>query len=310
VPRPTLTPLAGLLLSAALLPLLGPGCAGPGDEEPDPASAAQDPTAAALAHRRWSERIGQGGGPRGEADFRWLAARGYRTVISVDGAPTDVDGAARHGLRYAHVPIGYDGIERAEALAIVKAAGEAEGPVYVHCHHGKHRGPAAAALARIAVEGVPAAAAVEGLLETLSPVYPGLRRDVEEFEAPTPEELTKTPAPAPRVRPADLVELMIEAEVRHGHLKVLRAAGWKADAEHPDLVTRVEARLLTEAFVETSRLDQVQALGEAFRSELDLATEAARELEEALVATEPARVEAAWSAIGRSCTSCHAAFRN
>ena len=41
-------------------------------------------------------------------------------------------------------PIGYDGVPREQALRMIKAVQVAKGPVYFHCHHGKHRGPAGA----------------------------------------------------------------------------------------------------------------------------------------------------------------------
>jgi hypothetical protein len=44
-----------------------------------------------------------------------------------------------------HLPHGYDGISPVRA----KAVRNLPGPVYVHCHHEKHRSPAAAAVACI-----------------------------------------------------------------------------------------------------------------------------------------------------------------
>src|SRR5436305_114465 len=94
---------------------------------------------------RVSDRLFSGGNPDGEAGFAALRALGVQTVISVDGARPDWETAGRHGLRYVHLPVGYDGIPRGRVLALAKAARDLPGPVYVHCHHGKHRGPAAVA---------------------------------------------------------------------------------------------------------------------------------------------------------------------
>ena len=44
-----------------------------------------------------------------------------RTVISVDGARPDVVRAHSFGLRYVHLPIGYDGVPREQALRIARA---------------------------------------------------------------------------------------------------------------------------------------------------------------------------------------------
>ncbi|MEM6655987.1 MAG: hypothetical protein AAF596_09305, partial [Planctomycetota bacterium] len=76
--------------------------------------------------------------------MRSLYRQGVRTLVSVDGARPDVALAAEHGLRYVHVPFGYDGIPREARLALTRVARDRQGGVYVHCHHGRHRGPAAA----------------------------------------------------------------------------------------------------------------------------------------------------------------------
>src|SRR5262245_48277837 len=91
-----------------------------------------------------------GGLPEGEAAFQDLAALGIKTIISVDGATPDVATAKKHGLRYVHLPHGYDGISAARAAELAKAVRDLPGPIYIHCHHGKHRSPAAAAVACVA----------------------------------------------------------------------------------------------------------------------------------------------------------------
>jgi len=49
-----------------------------------------------------------GGVPEGEEAFATLAAMGVKTVISVDGAEPDVELAKKFGLKYIHLPIGYN----------------------------------------------------------------------------------------------------------------------------------------------------------------------------------------------------------
>ena len=259
---------------------------------------------APALHRRWSARIGQGPEPKGDEAFRLLAARGYTLVLSVDGALTEVEAARRHGLRYAHVPIGYEGIERDQALAIVKAVRSAKGAVYVHCHHGRHRGPSAAALARIALGEATKAQALRGLLQTLSPAYPGLRRAVAAFVAPTPAELEGVPQPASRVRPTDLVAHMLEIGERWEWLKARHARGWEPDPSAPDLSPEHQARLLVEGFREAARLPE----SKRFTAPLVQAEAAAQTLEAALKAKAP--TGAAIAALKQSCLDCHRAHRN
>jgi protein tyrosine phosphatase (PTP) superfamily phosphohydrolase (DUF442 family) len=95
---------------------------------------------------RLSPRLYSGGEPRGEQAFAALKSLGIKTAISVDGATPDAETARRYGIRYVHLPVGYDGISREQAVRIIKAARTLPGPVFVHCHHGKHRGPAAVAV--------------------------------------------------------------------------------------------------------------------------------------------------------------------
>jgi hypothetical protein len=79
-----------------------------------------------------SPRIWSGGAPEGDATFAALAARGVRTMVSVDGARPDVELAAKYGMRYVHVPIGYDAVSEEAGRAIAAVMAESEGGVYFH----------------------------------------------------------------------------------------------------------------------------------------------------------------------------------
>src|SRR5262249_27875258 len=85
--------------------------------------------------------------PEGDAGFDTLAAMGVKTIISVDGAEPEVDKARARGIRYIHLPIGYNGFDEQRRLHLSRATRDAmaDGPVYIHCHHGKHRSAGAAA---------------------------------------------------------------------------------------------------------------------------------------------------------------------
>src|SRR5262245_61905634 len=90
-----------------------------------------------------------GGQPEGAEGLETLAAMGIKTIVSVDGATPDVEGAKKLGMRYVHLPISYDTVtpERQQQLAQVVA--NCEGPIYMHCHHGKHRSAGALACALV-----------------------------------------------------------------------------------------------------------------------------------------------------------------
>ena len=98
-------------------------------------------------------RIYSGSAPDCEPAFAELKARGVKTIVTVDGAKPDVETARRYGIRYVHLPIGYDGVPTNQAIRLVKAAETLPGPIYVHCHHGLHRGPAGAAVICMGTEG-------------------------------------------------------------------------------------------------------------------------------------------------------------
>jgi protein tyrosine phosphatase (PTP) superfamily phosphohydrolase (DUF442 family) len=85
-----------------------------------------------------------GSEPEGASGFQSLHDLGIRTVITVDGMKPDLDHSGKHGMRYVHIPIGYNAIPPDRVLRIAQAMKELPRPIYLHCHHGKHRGPAAA----------------------------------------------------------------------------------------------------------------------------------------------------------------------
>lgn len=51
-----------------------------------------------------------GSQPAGDEGFQALRDLGVTTIVSVDGTRPEVARAKRFGLRYIHLPIGYDGI--------------------------------------------------------------------------------------------------------------------------------------------------------------------------------------------------------
>ena len=118
----------------------------PSSLQPPAGSAVAGATSSLENLHQLSPTLYSGGEPHGDVAFSKLAELGVRTVVSVDGARPDVAAAKKHGLRYIHIPIGYDGVDPEAQAALTRVVREIEGPVFLHCHHGKHRGPAAAAV--------------------------------------------------------------------------------------------------------------------------------------------------------------------
>jgi protein tyrosine phosphatase (PTP) superfamily phosphohydrolase (DUF442 family) len=268
---------------------------------------------------RLSPRLYSGGDPHGVEALSALKELGVRTIITVDGATPDVVAARKLGLRYVHLPIGYDGIPREQAVKLVQALKTLPGPFYVHCHHGKHRGPAAAAVCGIATEGWSNDEAVAWLQKAgTAHEYRGLYTSVRQFVPPSAIELRQAGGDLPeRTRPAALVETMVQVDERWDRLKAMQKAGFKASAEQPDLDPPHEALQLVELFRELLRLQEAKARGEAFIAAAKAAERHATRLETALrafakapVAEAERRAESSFQAVAKSCTACHARHRD
>ena len=172
-----------------------------------------------------------GGEPEGDEAFEALAALGVKTIVSVDGSPPDLKSAHRHGIRYIHVPIKYDGVTRDQAALLVAASRSSDGPIFVHCHHGKHRGPTAAAIMMMGNGDWDSGSATDWLREAgTDPLYRGLFAAVKDFRPLRPEELAEVdPEDLPEVAEVpDLVTSMVEIDERFDRL------GRLADAKPVD----------------------------------------------------------------------------
>jgi protein tyrosine phosphatase (PTP) superfamily phosphohydrolase (DUF442 family) len=269
---------------------------------------------------RLSHRLLSGGQPEGEKGFETLKRLGVRTVISVDGSQPDLEAARRYGLRYVHLPVGYDGIPRDQAIRLVAVVRDLPGPVFVHCHHGKHRGPTAAAVCVLATEGWDKAQARSWLEKAgTDPRYKGLFATVEGFKIPSVgavERVTRDQLPERAEVPA-LVETMVDVDRIWDRLKQIEKAGFRAPKDSPDLDPPHEALMLSEHFREASRHAEVQSKGEPFARMLGTAERDARSLEAALrgysaspASTALERTKMPFAQVGQDCASCHARFRD
>jgi protein tyrosine phosphatase (PTP) superfamily phosphohydrolase (DUF442 family) len=267
---------------------------------------------------RITDTLYSGNGPAGDKSFESLRKLGVKTIISVDAAQPDVERARKNGMRYVHIPVGYGGVPEAQALQIAKAVRELPGPFYVHCHHGKHRGPTSAAIARLCLdERCSTEAALDVLRQAgTDPRYKGLFRSVEEFRRPSAEDLAGLPKDLPEaVRPAGLVAAMVAIDQHWDNLKKAREAGWKQPPDHPDVDPPHEARQLVEAYEALLKQPPVARKPVDFRQWLTDGHAGARGLEEALrqgkeEAVDAAAAEKAYRTAGAACTQCHAKYRD
>jgi protein tyrosine phosphatase (PTP) superfamily phosphohydrolase (DUF442 family) len=269
---------------------------------------------------RIHEKVISGGQPAGEPAFKELADLGVKTVISVDGATPDVAAAKKYGLRYVHLPHGYDGVPEDRAKELAKAVRDLPGAVYIHCHHGKHRSPAASAVACVSA-GLLDPALAETVLTTAgtSEGYRGLyasARGAKRFDDKLLDELQAEFPETAKIPP--LAAAMVELEHTHDHLKSVEAAGWKSPPDHPDIDPAHEALLLREHFTEMLRTDAVKEQPEGFQVLLRTSEVAAQELETALrywkdagmKGSPPAAAAQAFERVTAQCKACHTTYRD
>ncbi|MCC7387600.1 MAG: cytochrome c [Phycisphaerales bacterium] len=317
-----------LCLSSALTASLLTACAGSkrstadaGSEAGEEAHAAQPaPLGDTLPglHNVFllDRQVYSGSGPESPEAFDALAGIGVKTIISVDGARPDLELARERGLRYIHIPIGYDGMAPGQAEAIAKAVHEAtaEGPVFVHCHHGLHRGPAAAAVAMVELGRMTNEQAASFMTAAgTSTSYPGLwacARDATPTDSAT---LDAMQIDLPEYQPVSgLIDGMVAIDKAWEHMKLVRAAQWRAPADHPDIAPAAEAGILADHFRVLVEDPDSRVEGAEFVAAMRLAAERASALEAAMAVPvpDPAAAEAAYKAVGVSCTDCHKGWRN
>jgi protein tyrosine phosphatase (PTP) superfamily phosphohydrolase (DUF442 family) len=255
-------------------------------------------------------RIYSGGEPKGDEAFAELAKLGVQTVVSVDGARPNVDAAERHGLRYVHIPIGYDGVSDEAGKMLTRLVREADGPFYVHCHHGTHRGPAAAAVACVA-DGAADGKKALGILERAgtSKGYAGLWRDVEGFAPPAADATLPELVSVAEV--GSLAAAMAEIDRASDNLKLCQAADWQTPPDHPDVAPSQEALLLKEGFRETVRqLGESNDYDEQFLTWMHQAEASATSLEAALIAADNEAARATFVTVQNQCKRCHGEYRD
>lgn len=314
---PTILPT--VLLAAALALIARPALPQPGDQDAAPLKLPQPQQAAVASYPglhnvvAFSEGIYSGSVPEASAGFESLKALGIKTVLSVDGAIPDVASAEAQGLRYVHLPITYAGMTDERKLEIARAVRDLPHPIYIHCHHGKHRSAAATGAAAVTLGLLtPEQAAERMKVSGTAPSYKGLWKCVALSTLASADQLERADATFPKTRQtSSMVQTMVEIDEINDHLKLIEAAGWTVPNHHPDLVPAAEAGRMADAFRTLHANDPSKSEPGEFLAWLDLASTHATTLEESLVASKsPAELSAAFKLVGQSCKDCHAKYRD
>lgn len=259
-----------------------------------------------------SPKVYSGSMPEGDKGFDSLAALGIKTVISVDGARPDLERAAARGMNYIHIPIQYSGIKQDAAMQLTAAVRDLPGPIYLHCHHGKHRGPAAACLALVQTAVITPEQGVELLkIAGTSRNYNGLYEVVGNALPIEPASIEGLADTLPSTAPVPgFVAAMSGMEHVMEHLRAIEKAGWTAPPDHPDLVPASEAGMLHDYFraAHDDSVDESDA--DDFAAWMKLSLDQSRSLESAIAAGDALGASAALHAVAQSCTDCHTRYRN
>ena len=256
-----------------------------------------------------SDKIMTGYEPLGALGFESLKALGVKTIVSVDGAMPNVELARSNGMKYVHIPIGYDGIPDEAARAITRVMRDLDGPVYFHCHHGRHRGPSAAAIALRAETGCGADEALSVLSKCgTGKEYKGLWKSVADYKAP------KEGAPLPElheISPVDsLAEAMAKMDRIHDNLSLLKKAAWQAPRDHPDLSAEHEALILGESLRTAARLNTSHDREEDLWLRMKEEECEVFHLHDALKAEDLKEADRHFDKIQNNCSACHVIYRN
>jgi hypothetical protein len=192
--------------------------------------------------------------------------------------------------------------------------------VYIHCHHGKHRSPAAATVACVAA-GLLAPEQALAVLTTAgtSENYRGLYQSAQAARRLDAKLLDQLRVEFPEtVKVPPIAEAMVQIEHAHDHLKSFAAIGWRPLEKQPDLEPDHEALLLKEHYRELSRTPDAQKQPAGFWQSLADSALTAEMLETALRDWQkaghpqpvPAKIGDTFAAASAHCATCHQKFRD
>ena len=257
-----------------------------------------------------------GGHPVGTSSFELLRRLGVRTIISEDGAVPNIKDARAAGLKYIHLPIGYNRIDPARALELARACRDAKsrGGVYMHCHQGRHRSAAAAAVAAVLLGW----GRLDDVMERMkvsgaSPHYAGLYQSVSSATEVSQEAIDGIPPDFPEVsQPESLTHIMVEMNAVIEHLELIESNSWSTPEAHPDLVPAAEAGHLVDLYRSVLDVDGEDAWASDWEALRQSGEKAAKQLEDMLLgeASASASISAQMRLVHDNCLACHRQFRD
>lgn len=260
----------------------------------------------------YADGIVCGGVPEGEEGLHTLAAMGIKTIITVDGAAPDVATAAKLGMRYVHLPISYDTVTPERQKQLAQAIASLPGPIYMHCHHGKHRSAAALGSAMVlAGKLTPEQAQERMTVSGTAKEYTGLWQAVRDSKPLPAEQRLADPNSFPSVtKVSGMVATMAEIDAVIDLVKQAHQAGWQAPHEHPDLVATKETARLASLFAGLRQDAESLAHPADYQAMLAKAIDTSAALDAAVRANDAAAAEPHFVALTKSCKECHVKYRD
>jgi len=232
--------------------------------------------------------------------YEELQRMGFRSVIDVDA--TAPPPAKDLDLRIVHLPLRYSGITADEARVLADAIASMDRPIYVHCHHGTNRAPAAAAIALVGIgEWTPDRGVrlleVSGTDRAFAGLYDSVASSnvIPRDERMSIDQIDRTLDEFPVLMSGidDSWAALVEGVERRRPSMELAARS----AEFVDM--------LRVAFDADARMES-----ESYRTIANQAVAEATELEHALRGGQMHRVQSLLDAVGATCAACHRQYRN
>lgn len=256
-----------------------------------------------------------GSKPEGEEGMDSLMKLGVDTIICVDGVVPDVEGAREIGIKTIHIPIKYDAPSEQQILDLSSAfsMNQISGKTYIHCHHGKHRSAAAAALVSIALGFASPQEMISRMeVSETSIHYEGLWEAVEKQEVINVFDILDNEKPFPSmVKPRGMTAQMVAIDEAMERLLLVKESNWVVPETHPDIAPAADAGLIAETFRAMQLHPETHSFTSDFTTQVINALHQAAGLEEALKieSLDPESLNQFVRRVEQSCINCHSAVR-
>ena len=241
-----------------------------------------------------------GGEPDGEAGLHALRELGIRSIIDVDATPPDAHVGDAVDIEVVHLPLKYSGISSQEAQVLSGLLERLERPIYVHCHHGTNRAPAAIAVGLV---GTGEWSSEEGLallrMCGTDPAFHGLFESVDEALLIAPALRQHDPG---TIRAGDLAITMDLVDSEWTRLERLAQSQWMEPGAPAIAAHLVDLLRRTAGFSDEH--------GEGFDEASEESIAVAQQLEDMLIAGRHSAATEQLVLLDQTCSACHRRYRN